>query len=197
MLKNLTSAAILSLGLLFASAQSSKIGAKECTISSGLGISGINKNLKNVGQSFWLQLNYRLHEKVSLAFDFENMTYKQPGYYKDLPFNPNEIKVFNNNFSVLLKYHVNTGKKIKLTVASGWTYCIIQNEYYYSANLSNPNGVAYIANVSSYNEYKLPILVEMAYPLSKNIDINVRGKYNFNTQSGNTYSTGLGLSLKL
>lgn len=167
MLKKLTSAIILCLSLIFASAQSTKIVTKECTISSGLGIAGINRNLKNVGQSFWLQLNYRLQEKVSVAFDFENMTYTQPGYYKDLPFNPNEIKTFNNNFSVLLKYHVNTGKKIKLAVASGWTYSTIQSQYYNAATIANTNGMSYTANTSSYNEYKLPILVEMAYPLSK------------------------------
>jgi hypothetical protein len=197
MLKQLITSAILSLGLLVASAQSNAVVSKECRISTGMGVAGASKNFKKTGETFWLQLDYRLHENFSVAFDFENMNYKQPGYYRDLPFDPNEINVFNNNFSVFVKYHVNTKQKLKLAFVSGWTYCIKQNEYYYSANLSSPNGVAYIPNVSSYNEYRLPILIETNYPISKKVAINARARYNLNTQSGNTYSAGLGLSLKL
>lgn len=197
MLKKLTSAAILSISLLFASAQSSSTIAKECTISSGVGIAGINKNLKKAGRAFWLQLDYKLAKEVSLAFDFENVTYTQPGYYSNLPFNPNEVKVFNNNFSLLLKYYVSATQKLKFAFSSGWTYTIIQNQYYNIATIANTNGISYTANTSSYNEYRLPLLIEANYSLSKTLAINARAKYNLNTRSGNTYSAGLGISLKL
>ena len=50
--------------------------------------------MKKIGPDFWLQLDYRLKENFSIAFEFENGAYKQPGYFTDLP-----IK-YNNEIAV-------------------------------------------------------------------------------------------------
>ena len=83
-------------------AQTNSQTQKECRITSGIGFAGATKNTKSVGRDFWLQLDYKLSENISIATEFENMAYKQWGYYKDLPVNPNEMKVVDNNFSLFL-----------------------------------------------------------------------------------------------
>jgi hypothetical protein len=93
---------------------------KECRISSGFGFAGTTKNLKSIGTDIWIQLDYMLWENISIATEFENMSYKQPGYYTELPVTPNEIKVYNNNFSLLFKYHFLKAKRLTLNFASGW-----------------------------------------------------------------------------
>jgi hypothetical protein len=103
---------------------------KDCRISAGFGFAGATQNTKSIGSDIWVQLNYTLLKNISIATEFENMTYKQPGYYKDLPVDPNEIKVYNNNFSILFKYHFSLSSKLNLSFASGWAFCIRQNEYY-------------------------------------------------------------------
>lgn len=168
---------------------------KECRITSGIGFAGATKNTKSVGQDFWLQLDYRVSENVSVATEFENMTYKQPGYYNDLPVNPNEIKVFNNYFSLLLKYHFSIKSAFKIALASGWTYTTSQNDYFiYESDSTSRH---WFRNVTSFNDYRIPLLLEIEYPVLKKLDIQARAKYNLNPQNGDTYACGLGLSLKL
>jgi hypothetical protein len=168
---------------------------KECRITGGLGFAGATKNTKSVGQDVWLQLDYKLSESISIATEFENMTYKQPGYYKDLPVYPNEIKVVDNNFSLLLKYHIPINSTLKVAVASGWTYTIRQSEYYiYESDSTSQH---WFRNVTSFSDYRIPLLLEIGYPVSKKINIQARVKYNLNPQNGDTYSSGIGLSLKL
>ena len=168
---------------------------KECRISSGVGFSSATKNVKSVGTSIWLQLDYRLLKNISIATEFENMTYKQPGYYNVLPVTPNEIKVYNNNFSLLLKYHFATQKKIKISFASGWTFSTRQNEYYIYENDGTTQH--WFPNVSSFSDYRIPFLIEVGYPVSKKINNQARLKYNLNPQNGDTYSSGVGMSIKL
>jgi|ERR1035437_960874 hypothetical protein len=168
---------------------------KECRITSGIGFAGATKNTKSVGQDVWLQLAYKLFENISIATEFENMTYKQPGYYKDLPVNPNEIKVVDNNFSLLLKYNIPIKSILKIALASGWTYTTRQSEYYiYESDSTSQH---WFRNVTSFSDYRIPLLLEIEYPVSKKINIQARVKYNLNPQNGDTYSSGMGLSLKL
>ena len=168
---------------------------KECRITSGVGFSGSTKNNKSLGKDVWLQLDYKLYENISIATEFENMNYKQPGYYKDLPVNPNEIKVVDNNFSLLLKYHVPIKSTVKVAIASGWTYTTRQNIYYiYELDSTSQR---WFRNVTSFTDYRIPLLLEIEYPISKKLNIQARGKYNLNPQNGDTYSSGVGLSLKL
>ncbi|MEP7257562.1 MAG: hypothetical protein ABI687_04225 [Flavitalea sp.] len=168
---------------------------KECRISSGFGFAGATNNLKTPGTDIWIQLDYKLLQNISIATEFENMTYKQPGYYIDLPVEPNEIKVYNNNFSLLIKYHFIKNKKITIAVASGWTFSTRQNEYYIYEN--DGTSQHWFLNVSSFSDYRIPFIVENAYAVSKKINLLARLKYNLNPQNGDTYSGGLGLSIKL
>jgi len=41
------------------------------------------------------------------------------------------------------------------------------------------------------------LLLEIEYRISKKLNIQARMKYNLNPQDGDTYSSGVGLSLKL
>lgn len=168
---------------------------KECRITSGIGIAAATKNTKSPGKDVWLQLDYMLSENFSLATEYENMTYTQPGYYKDLPVDPNEIKVVDNNFSLLLKYHIKTNSKLKAAVATGWTYTTRQSDYYFYE--SDSVSQRWFRTVSSFSDYRIPLLLEVEYPVSKKINIQARVKYNLNPQNGDTYSSGIGLSLKL
>lgn len=167
----------------------------ECRITGGFGFAGATKNNKSVGGDTWLQLAYKLSETISIATEFENMGYKQSGYYEDLPVDPNEIKVVDNNFSLLLKYHFPIKSRLKVAVASGWTYTTRQNDYYIYT--SDSTSQSWFRNVSSFSDYRIPFLLEVEYPVSKKINIQARVKYNLNPQNGDTYSSGIGISLKL
>lgn len=127
--------------------------------------------------------------------DFDGINYKQNGFYSDLPVKPNEMSVIDNNFSLLAKYHFSPTKKIKIELASGWTYCIRQTDYYKYFSITNQQ--EWFPNVSSSSDYRIPFVAELAYPIAHNLDITLRIKYNMNGQNGNTYSSGAGLSLKL
>ena len=177
------------------SAQTNIQNVKDCTITAGIGFSGATQNTKSLGLSNWLQLAYRLSENISVATEFESLTYKQSGYYADLPVYPNEISVFNNNFSLLLKYHLPIKSKIKFAISSGWTFAMRQSAYYIYFNDGVVQSV--FKNTTSFSDYRIPYLVEIEYPVSKKINIQARAKYNVNPQNGNTYSSGIGLSLKL
>lgn len=127
------------------------------------------------------------------------MANKQPGCYENLPVNPNEIKVVNNDFSLLMKYHFAAKSKMKFTIASGCTYSIRKNDYYISEG-GNSNGGTYLSssiNISAFSDYRDPFLAEIQYPFSKNLNVEARIKYNLNGQNGDADSGGLGLSLKL
>ncbi|TKK72039.1 hypothetical protein FC093_03240 [Ilyomonas limi] len=176
-------------------AQTNAFTLKECWITGGTGIGAATQNTKSVGQDMWVQLAYRLSERISIATEFENINYKQRGYYKNLPVEPNEVNVLDNNFSLLFKYHLPLKSKLKVAAASGWTYAIRQNDYY----IFEDDGVVQhtFKNVTSFSDYSIPLLLEIEYPISKTIHNHARGKYNLLRQNGSTYSTGLGLSLKL
>jgi hypothetical protein len=175
--------------------QTNNLFQKECRISTGIGFGNVTQNEKSAGKYIWVQLNYILSEKFSIATEFENMGYKLPGYYDDLPVNPNEVKVAENNFSLLIKYHFPSIKRIQFLLASGWSFNIQQNDYYIYEKTVNTQH--WFRNVTSSSDYSIPFLAEVAYPVFKNIILETRLKYNLNRQNRNTYAAGLGLSLKL
>ena len=172
-----------------------KIVQKECRISSGYGFSNSVRNSKGIGSDFWLQLSYDVLDHFSLATEFENMRYNFPGLIKDVAVTPNQFTDYNNNFSLLVKYSFVTKKKWKLALASGWTYCIIQTEYQGPESSSSLQTIVSI--VTTYNDYRIPLLAEVSYPVTKNLQVQGRVKWSINVQQGNVYSGGLGLSLKL
>ncbi len=169
---------------------------KKCNISTGMGFAGVPKNMKSVGKDFWLQMDYRLIEHFSIALEFENFAYKQVGYFDNLPERyANEINVLNNNFSLLVKYHVTSKGKLNIVLASGWTYSIRHNDYYQPPY--NSGSQVWPQSVTSFSDYRIPLLVEASHPVSKMLHLLARAKYNVNPQNGNNYSAGFGLSLKL
>jgi hypothetical protein len=168
---------------------------KEFRISSGFGIGSATTNVSSIGSNVWIQFDYELAKHFSIALDADFINYKQYGYIISLPVKPNVQKVYDNNVSFLVKYHFIPTKKIKINIGSGWTYCIRQTDYYnYFAVDSAQN---WYSNVSSYSDYRIPFVAEFAYSLTHNLDICVRAKYNLNGQDGDSYSGGVGLSLKL
>jgi hypothetical protein len=168
---------------------------RECKITGGIGFAGATKNTQSLGKDVWVQLDYRLSKNISIATEFENMNYKITGYYADLPVSPNEINTVDNNFSLLLKYHIPIKSRLQIAFSSGWTYTTRQSDYFIYEN----DGVSehWFRNVTSFNDYRIPLLVEIEYGISKKLYVEARGKYNLNPQNGDTYSTGIGLSLKL
>jgi len=195
MIKSLFLFIVFSSSALVSFSQENSQVQKECRITGGLGFAGAAKNNKSLGQDVWLQLDYKLSENISIATEFENMAYKQPGYYENLLVKPNEIKVVDNNFSLLFKYHLPINSALKIALASGWTFTTRQNDYYIFEVTDSSQ--EYFRNVTSFSDYRIPLLVEVEYPVSKKINIQARAKYNLNPQNGDTYSGGIGLSLKL
>ena len=168
---------------------------KECRITSGIGLAGPTKNSKSVGRTFWLQFAYKLSKNISIATEFENMTYKQPSFESGLPKDFDGNNIVGNNFSLLLKYHIETKLPLKLAFASGWTYTIKTSEYYYYESLNAPQSLR--RQVSIADDYEIPLLLDMRYPIWKGIDVQARVNYNLSTGNQSTYSSGVGLSLKL
>ena len=68
-----------------------------------MGFAGAAKNTQSVGRYVWLQLDYKFSKNISIATEFENMTYQLPGYYTALPASLNKINAGDNNFSLLFK----------------------------------------------------------------------------------------------
>lgn len=168
---------------------------KECRISSGMGLGSAAKNSSSAGRDIWLQLDYRLSRSVSIATEVENLTFKQPGYIENLPVSKNEITDVATNFSLLLKYHFPLKSALKLAIASGWSYSITQNEYYTYRVDSTSQEIT--PNETSNNQYTIPFLLEIEYPVLKKLDIGARAKYNLYSQGGSTYAISVGMSLKL
>jgi hypothetical protein len=168
---------------------------KECRITSGIGLAGATNNAKSAGREFWLQLDYKLSKNISLATEFENVSYKLQGYDLTLPENFDGINVIGSNFSLLFKYHLETTLPLKFAVASGWTYTLKTNEhYYYEGGRTIQDLHRYVSTADSY---EIPLLLEVRYPIWKAIDIQARVKCNLNTQKQSNYSSGIGLSLRL
>ncbi len=82
-----------------------------------------------------------------------------------------------------------------MSVASGVTYTIRTSEYYIYE--SDSTSQRWYRNVSSFDDFQIPLLFEIEYPVWKTINIQARARYNLNSQNGSTYSSGIGLSLKL
>ena len=175
--------------------QTNNTTLKECRITAGVGIGDGTGTSISAGVNSWLQLSYKLNNQVSVATEFESIIYKKPGYFKDLTVTPNEMIVYNNNFSLLLKYQLALKSPIKIAVASGWTYAVRQTDYYQFTSYSN--GFSFSRSVTSFSDYRIPFVLEVEYPITKTINIQARGKYNLDYPNGSTYSTGMGLSLKL
>src|SRR2546423_4670330 len=94
----------LSFLTLISFSQSNSSISKECRISGGIGLSRATKNTIGLGADLWLQLDYKVQNNLSIATEFEFMQYNQPGYYSFLNIDPNKVTVYDNNFSLLLKY---------------------------------------------------------------------------------------------
>ena len=176
-------------------AQVNNSTSKECRISTGIGFANATKNAKSPGKAVWVQLDYKLSAHFSVAMEFENMNYKQNNYSTNIPIDKSDIEALNNNFSLLVKYHFTSIQKLKISFASGWTYSIhTRNSYFPESDGTTVNWVPYNY---TFDDYRIPILIEAQYPLFKTLDILARGKYNLNTQNGDNYSAAIGLSLKL
>ena len=175
-------------------AQETKPFVKECRISPGFAYANGTENTKS-GSSLFLQMDYQFTPKFSLATEFENMVYKAPGYYPDLPISPNVQKLYDNYYSLLIKYHLPINSKLHASLASGWTFYTRQTEYwdYYK----DPTGDRLTYRITSFSDFGIPFLLETSYPVWKNLRAGVRLKCNMNPVEGSTYSAGLGLSLKL
>ena len=167
---------------------------KECRISSGIGFGGATSNAKSSGREVWLQLDYTFIKNVSIAMEFENMRYTLQGHYPTLPENLNVINVRRNNFSLLFKYHIETNLPLKVAVASGGTYIVKSSDYYYESGNATQD---LRWNVSTIDDYEVPLLLEVRYPIWKIIDIQARVKGSLNTQQRSTYSSGIALSIRL
>lgn len=168
---------------------------KECRITSGIGFAGATKNTQLVGQYVWLQLDYKVSKNISVATEFENMTYKLKSFEVGLPKDLDGNRIVGSNFSLLLKYYIETKLPLKLAFGSGWTYTIKTSEYYY---YERSNALQSLRRyVSTDDDYEIPLLLEMRYPIWKTIDVHARVKYNLSTGNQSTYSSGVGLSLKL
>jgi hypothetical protein len=172
---------------------------KEGTISTGFGFANATKNTKSSGTDFWIQLDYKLAAKFSIATEFENMGYTQPGYFSNLtPGLDNKIQYVINNFSLLVKYHFALHSKLQISVASGWTYSLREFSYYsVTVDSAATITISAIPYSLSVEDYRIPLIAEIAYPVSKKINVAARVKYNMNPPDGNDYSFGIGLSLKL
>lgn len=188
---------LLLLVLIFFSALSAQEAAqfsKECMISSGYGYANGIENSKS-GSSIFLQMSYRFSAQFSLATEFEHMIYKVPGYYPDLPISPNIQNLFDDYFSLLIKYNLPLNSKLRAALSSGWTFYTRQNEYYDFYKDATSQRISY--RVTSLSDFGIPFLLETHYPLWKNMGAGVRVKYNLNPKQGSTYSAGIGVSLKL
>ena len=186
--------------LLFASlqlwAQENSADSKEFKISTGIGLASATENIKSPGSDIWMEFDYKALKNFSIAMEFEGMKYKRPGFGPDIPGLKNEAIIHDNNFSFLIKYHFPTTKKLSFDVASGWTFCVTQSEYYTFE--TDSSSISWFPNVTSFSDYKIPFLGEASYFISKKLDVIARAKFNLDSEgNGDAYSVSVGLSLRL
>jgi len=175
------------------SAQDTTQLPKRCSVLSGWGLAdGVGSSRS--GFTFFLQMAYQFSPKFSLATEFEHLNFDLPGYYQDSIIGPNVQQLFDNYFSVLIKYHLPFNSKIHASLASGWTYYIRQTGYFDVYSDAYSQVIKY--QLSSFSGYGIPFLLETYYPLWKDLSVGLRAKYNLN-EYGNSYSAALGISLKL
>jgi hypothetical protein len=168
--------------------------SKECRISSGYTYANGINNSKG-GSSIFFQMSYKVSPKFSIATEFENLNFEMPGYHEDLPIKPNIQNIFDNYFSLMIKYHLPLKSKFNAELASGWTFYTNQNEYYDYYKDATTESISY--KVTSFSDFGIPFLLETHYPLWKNFNTGIRVKYNFNPGQNSTYSVGIGVSLIL
>ena len=85
--------------------------------------------------------------------------------------------------------------KFKATVGTGWAYNIEASDYYTVRIDSNSYSASKYVNY--YDDYRIPFIAQLDYPLSKIINIQTRVRYNVSRQYGNSYSAGLAFAIKL
>lgn len=175
-------------------AQYTSSNFKECRVSGGFGISSGIKNA-SANTSAFLQLDYSFSPNFSLATDFAYLPYTRPGYITDLPIQPNIQRIWDNNFSLLIKYHLPINSKFKTSVATGWTFIVKQSEYYtYTKDI---NGTTIFRDRSTSSDFGIPFFVDTNYPLWKNLSAVFRISYYANANMGSTYAIGAGILLKI
>ena len=175
-------------------AQKSTHFSKECQISAGYGYANGVENSKS-GSSIFIQMNCQLSSQFSLATEFEHVVFKMPGYYPDLPITPNVQNLFDDYYSLLIKYCLPLNAKLHASVATGWTFYTRQNQYYDFYNDATSQRITHTER--SFSDFGIPFLLETNYPVWKNLRAGVRVKYNLNPQEGSTYSAGIDVELKL
>ena len=187
---------LLTLALIFftvASAQDTTKLSKRCSVSSGWGLAdGVGSS--KTGFTFFVQMDYRLSTKFSLATEFEHLNFDLPGYYQDSIIGPNDQQLFDNYFSVLIKYHVPFNSRFQVSLASGWTYYIRQDAYFDVRTDATSQVIT--LEQSSFSGHGIPFLLETYYPLWKDLSVGLRAKYNVN-EYANSYSAAISASLKL
>ncbi|HEV8505913.1 MAG TPA: outer membrane beta-barrel protein [Chitinophagaceae bacterium] len=187
---------LLTLTLIFVgaiSAQDTSQFLNKCTISSGWGYANGAGSSKS-GFTFFVQMDYRFSAKFSLATEFEHLNFDLPGYYQDSVIGPNDQQLFDNYFSVLIKYHLPFNSRFRVSLGSGWTYYIRQTGYFDVYTDAYSQVITY--RLSSFSGYGIPFLFETYYPLWRNLSVGLRAKYNLN-EYANSYSAAIGASLKL
>ena len=168
---------------------------KEYRITAGIGIANGTKNSVSIGRSLWLQHAYRFASKFSIATEYENLIYKQPNSDLGIAKEFDKIKLNDHNISLLFKYQLLKTNRLRIEVVSGGTYCIQQKVYYYRQYFAG--SLLVFGEITTVSDYKVPLLTEFEYSLSKTINIQVRVKYNESGNERNTYSAGIGMSVKL
>ncbi len=175
--------------------QSNSLNLKECRIAGGFGFAGAVNNLKSVGKTSWLELDYLFAKQFSVATEFQNSTFTNKGLNPFLRIKPNEEIIVNNSFALLLKYHLPEFGKFKAAVGTGWAYNIEASDYYTVRIDSNSYSASKYVNY--YDDYRIPFIAQLDYPLFKIINIQTRVRYNVSRQYGDSYSAGLAIAVKL
>lgn len=168
---------------------------KECRISAGAGFAGGVNNTKTVGRTIWLQLDYLFAKNLSVATEYQNLKYTNDGPNPLVRFKPNQEIIVNNSFAILLKYHLQKFGKFNAAIGSGWAYNIEASDYY-TVRIDS-NSYSATKYVAYYDDYRIPVIAQLDYQITKTINVQARVRYNVSSQHGNSYSAGLAIAVKL
>lgn len=171
---------------------------KPFTIAAGLGYANsTEKDATGIG-AVWFQMEYQPCKNFSLATEFENMGYYFPLYFKYSNSEPDSYnaKAVVNTFSFLAKYHLlaTSESKFNLSIASGISYAIIQKEDFIT--ITDSSGTSWLPTTNNSNKFRIPFLLEAAYPVYKFISLQARIKYSYGPGEEGLYNAGLGVAFK-
>ena len=181
----------------------SQAANKSFTLSIGYGYFNQVKG-SDAGGSVWIQTDYKFSKNFSFTTEFDNASFKIPISY-GVSALPNRQIFIDNSFALLTKYHFNFKSNLQASAGTGFVYRLRSRDYF-DSTISSLGDRTFTRQVEATDNFGIPLIGEVRYPLNRFLFIGARIRTNFWLSNLNTnpdwhrratYAGGLLLAIKL